>query len=649
MRSWKFWRFTEAPGRLALIDTALVVGMLPHVVMAKVPMLLYMGVVLLWLLRGKVPGKWGMALMGLLGLAAVGASFAGAFHFVGLSQLHTFVHLVASLLIYAIALQRLTGAVNFYLLISPLLLLALAYFFYTSIFMLFYAVSSLYLYLLLLLWARMGTSLAEALRSATILFMASLPVVALLFFTFPRIAFKKGEFGFKGTEALRTGHDGLMHIGSEALLVPSKKVAMEVWFDAGLPQEQILYFRGSVLYNDDGEVWRPAISHRDLSVLGKHSLSENISYEVTLYPHKKRWLYLLDYPASIDPKANFSRDMIAFWDTPIDGIFRYSAASLAGKSITVEVEPHVMRRALRVRRGRDPRSEAAMAQIAEQFATEEERLKALNAWFSAQQLRYTLQPGKVDLEHPVDAVLFENRKGYCVHVAAAYATLARMLQIPSRVVTGFKGDAAKSVENYLVVREEDAHAWVELYLQGKGWVRVEPTAFATGGIAAGVAGTTATGTETGGISPWQQFAATVELYVLYTKYVLYKWVLYYDRLTQMQLLRDLLHDSWLIVKFLAAFLLMGAAGVAAYLGLRRERCNDAVLCAMRPLLATLARAGCVKERGEDMRAFLRRAAAGVPGDLAAIDRLYHELRYGGAEAAALKELQRRCRSFKLPK
>jgi transglutaminase-like putative cysteine protease len=647
MRFSRSWRSIETPDRRVLVDAALIVGVLPHLATVRLPVLLYMGVVLVLLLRGKTPARWAMVLMGVLGLLAIAASFLGAFRFVGFSEFSTFIQLVASLLIYAISLQRLSREINFYLLISPLLLLALAYFFYTSIFMLFYAVASLYLYLLLLLWAQMRASLAEAVRSALMLFMASLPIVVLLFMAFPRISFKKGDFGFRDTASLRTGHDGLMHIGSEALLVPSKKVAMEVWFDAGLPEEKTLYFRGSVLYNDDGEVWRPALFRRDIGVLGSYTVPGSISYAVTVYPHKKRWLYLLDYPASIDRKANYSRDLIATWDKPLDVIFRYRAASLVAAGTAAEVERHIMRLALQVHGGRDPQSEAAMARIAREHGTEEERLEALNAWFAAQKLYYSLKPGKVDLEHPVDAFLFGSRRGYCVHFASAYATLARMLGIPSRVVTGFRGDAAKSVEHYLVVREEDAHAWVELHRQGRGWVRVDPTTFAAGTVSGGEeAGQSA---EIGEAGTWQRFAAQLDLYVLYAKFVLYKWVLYYDRLAQVQLLRELLQNTWLVLKFAAAFVLLIAAGVLTYVTLRREQCSDRILCAVRPLLETLAKAGIIKESGEDMHTFLQRGAAALKRDLAPIDRLYHDLRYGGADGKRAGELERLCRDFKLGK
>ena len=134
MRFLRRWLDTETPKTQRLLDIALVTALLPHVAMARLPILIYGIMVLLVLWRGREVSAKGMALFGALGFLAVAASFLGAFNFVGLSELSTFIQLVSSLLIYAVSLQRLSRKVNFYLMISPMLLLALSYFFYNSIF-----------------------------------------------------------------------------------------------------------------------------------------------------------------------------------------------------------------------------------------------------------------------------------------------------------------------------------------------------------------------------------------------------------------------------------------------------------------------------------------------------------------------------------
>ncbi|MDX1296061.1 MAG: hypothetical protein R3302_07330, partial [Sulfurimonadaceae bacterium] len=155
MRFLRRWLDTSTPSHQRLLDAALVVALLPHAFMAKFPMLLYgLAVLVVLLIRKEVSNKTTI-FFGLLGPLVIASTFLGAFNYVGIRELGTFIQLVSSLLIYAVSLQRLSGKINFYLAISPMLLLALSYFFYNSIFMLAYAVAALYSFVLLLLWMRM--------------------------------------------------------------------------------------------------------------------------------------------------------------------------------------------------------------------------------------------------------------------------------------------------------------------------------------------------------------------------------------------------------------------------------------------------------------------------------------------------------------
>ena len=628
----------KTPSRLILIDIALIASILPHLFITKLSMLVFMFVVLFVLIRVKIISSLLLTFFALAGLVAIAISFLGSFNFVGLSEFNVFTQLVSSLLIYAVALQRLSKQVNIYLLVSPMLLLALSYFSYNTIFMLIYSISTLYIFLLLLLWSKMHSPLVEAVRSATTLFIISLPFMALLFMVFPRIAFEKKDFGFKDTASLRTGHDGLMHIGSDALLVPSKKVAMEVWFDDGMPKSDDLYFRGSVLYVDEGKTWVPFERARQYKLLNKIKPSDSISYKITLYPHKKKWLFLLDYPQYISVKSNFSNDLIATWKKPITGIFRYEASSALTSSTPKMIEKHVLEKALVVHENRDVKTQKVMDKISQKYTDDYERYKALNNWFTSQKLNYTLKPDKLDLNSPVDSFIYDSKKGYCVHFASSYATMARMLDIPSRVVTGFRGDISKSIENYLIVREEDAHAWVEVYLKDKGWLRVDPTNFSVG-IAT-------EDTQTSQIlekteqSSWQKFSQKVSLYTMYTKYVIQKWILHYDRSKQMQLLRELMDDTVLALKFAGVFLLLIVLTTFSFISLKRQGCSDKILCAMRPLLKALKAKGLEKNHGEDMHSFLLRVNPEIDSNILRVDILYHELRYGKSmDSSKIKELK----------
>src|SRR5215210_3056301 len=88
---------------------------------------------------------------------------------------------------------------------------------------------------------------------------------------------------------------------------------------------------------------------------------------------------------------------------------------------------------------------------------------------------YTLEPGLYG-EHTADEFWFDRKQGFCEHIASAFVVLMRAMSIPARVVTGYQGGDLNTVDGYWVVRQSDAHAWTEVWLETRGWVRVDPTA-----------------------------------------------------------------------------------------------------------------------------------------------------------------------------
>jgi hypothetical protein len=95
--------------------------------------------------------------------------------------------------------------------------------------------------------------------------------------------------------------------------------------------------------------------------------------------------------------------------------------------------------------------------------------------FRNEEYFYTLQPPQLEL-NSVDDFLFNTRRGFCEHFASAFTMLARAAGIPARVVTGYQGGELNPISGYLLVRQSEAHAWSEVWLEGRGWVRVDPTA-----------------------------------------------------------------------------------------------------------------------------------------------------------------------------
>ena len=205
--------------RQQLLDIALVLALLPHLLILKLPMLIYLSLALIFIIKKK-DSKIVMISFAVLGIIAIALSFMSEYNFSNFSRLLVFISLLIALLSWAVVLQRLTRQINFYLTISPAMLMILSFFFYNSIGMLFYALFTLFTFTLLLLYERMQSSISNALRINALLYLFSLPIVLLLFITFPRISYKNAKFGFKAEQIKRTGHDGTMYLDSKSLLVP---------------------------------------------------------------------------------------------------------------------------------------------------------------------------------------------------------------------------------------------------------------------------------------------------------------------------------------------------------------------------------------------------------------------------------------------
>jgi len=94
--------------------------------------------------------------------------------------------------------------------------------------------------------------------------------------------------------------------------------------------------------------------------------------------------------------------------------------------------------------------------------------------FSRQEFYYTLTPPRLS-DDSVDEFLFETKRGFCGHYASAFAILMRAAGIPARVVTGYQGGTFNRFANYWIVRQSDAHAWDEIWIDGHGWLRIDPT------------------------------------------------------------------------------------------------------------------------------------------------------------------------------
>ena len=368
-----------------------------------------------------------------------------------------------------------------------------------------------------------------------------------------------------------------------------------------------------------------------------------------------RWLFAIDLPDRVPAGAKLTSDYQLLSDRPVRVRQRYEMSSRLASLIEEDESPAALRRALRLPSGSNPRAVELGRQIRAQSATDLEAVNSVLNIFRTQLFFYTLVPPELG-RYPVDEFLFETRRGFCEHYASAFVFLMRAAGVPARVVTGYQGGEMNPLGDYLIVRQSEAHAWAEVWLEGQGWRRVDPTAAVSPArIEVGVAAALPQG---------EPLPLAVRSDLRFLKQLRFtldavtnswnQWVLGYTPDRQLHLMErlGLGKPTWqrLIV------LLMCMAGAVllalALMILRRLRgaVPDSTQRAYRRFCRVLARAGLPRAASEGPTDFARRVIAQRPtaaGQVQAITELYVGLRYGHAGAAELELLRSLVRGFRV--
>ena len=311
-------------------------------------------------------------------------------------------------------------------------------------------------------------------RSAAILLLMAMPVAVTLFVLFPRLA--QPLWGLP--DQIMDGRTGLsddMAPGSISNLFLDDSPAFRVEFDGPPPPAGERYWRGPVLWNFDGTTWtRPFFGDtpsRQFVPEGEGAWS----YRVQLEPHERRWLFVLDYPVRGPEQALITVDHQMLNRHPVTTLTRYEVVSNPHFIDMPELSTGARAVALRLPDDRNPRTVALAAELRQRYPDDRELINAVLRWFREEAFFYTLRASPLG-RHGADEFLFDLRSGYCEYYASAFAILMRAAGIPTRIVTGYQGGFWQSGSQYLLVRQSDAHAWTEVWLEGSGWTRIDPTA-----------------------------------------------------------------------------------------------------------------------------------------------------------------------------
>ncbi len=493
--------------------------------------------------------------------------------------------------------------------------------------------------------------IGDGLRAGAFALFAAVPLCLCVFVFLPRLG--SPLWGAPTDDKTsRTGLGDEMDPTSLQELLVDDSAAFRVSFDGPVPERAQRYWRGPVLTRFDGKVWTRARfiadAHRGDTV---DSAGEIVDYEITLEPSDRRWLLALDVPLAAPDNAVRGADMSLVSDKPVDQLLRYRGRSALRYRLDPQLGARERERNLTLPPGFDPRTRALAAQWRSELADDEAIARAPLDLFR-KDFFYTLAPPDLGRDS-VDDFLFETRRGFCQHFASAYTFLMRAAGIPARVVTGYQGGYFNTLGNYLVVRQSDAHAWSEVWLNGRGWVRVDPT---------------------GAVSPQR-----VQLGAQAAAGASAQWY-HSDWLVGLRNQFDLVNRGWnsLVVQFnelrqqslLTPFgiakaeyydligVLIGTSTVLLALYswwvLRRPRePGDALDAAYARLCRKLARSGAARAAQEGPRTYADRlgAIAGSPMPVQQLLERYVSLRYAHALApsAAVRDFVAAVRNLRLPR
>jgi transglutaminase-like putative cysteine protease len=335
--------------------------------------------------------------------------------------------------------------------------------------------------LIMTAWLRMSADASEPVRHSfgtggrLVLYAAPLALAMWIFF--PRVATPFWSIPID-TSMATSGLSDTISPGDISKLSQSEAVAFRVKFDGPVPASRDRYWRGLVLHTFDGRAWsgnsEPSFAagiEKRVQVSGTP-----VKYQVTLEPTRQQWVFALDIPYLWTLESTFMS-----WNyelariQTIDQRVAYDVVSYTDYRIGALLTTKQRDRYLELPSRRNPRTADLARNMRAAAGSDEAFIRDVLSKFNNEDFYYTLEPPPLG-SNPVDRFLFETRRGFCEHYASAFAVMMRAADIPSRIVLGYQGGELNPGYDYFIVRQADAHAWTEVWIDGAGWRRVDPTA-----------------------------------------------------------------------------------------------------------------------------------------------------------------------------
>ena len=310
------------------------------------------------------------------------------------------------------------------------------------------------------------------------LFALGLPLALAAFWLFPRLP--TPLWGLPERSIAKPGLSDSMTPGGMFDMLLDDSPAARVQFFGAVPAPSQLYWRGPVLWDFDGRSWKPARTLEAFPPAPMQPSEAGWRYRLELEPTEDRLLIALDVPTQLPAGAHMGLDRAPMADQAQYNISRWMMESAPARAFEPQLSPWLRRHALALPPGFNPRTLALGKQWRQDAGRDPNGVADLAIAERAMAMirrdfAYTLNvplPGHDE----VDDFLFDRKQGYCEHFSSAFVVLMRAAGIPARVVTGYAGAYRNPIGDYWLIRRSDAHAWAEIWLPHRGWVRFDPTA-----------------------------------------------------------------------------------------------------------------------------------------------------------------------------
>lgn len=314
------------------------------------------------------------------------------------------------------------------------------------------------------------------LQKASVMFVQSLPLLIAMFLVLPRLPpFWSVPLP---SNAARTGMSDSMEPGNVTKLAQSDALAFRVTFNEKIPPNDVLYWRGLALSDFDGRRWeqagREAMPQPNANAKWPAG-AEELHYSIIMEPTQQPWLFTILYAQGDDDRLRYGAEFNVLYKDPIRSRLMLRMRSVTAARMDEQLSTFARRYMLYMPRESNPRSQSLARQWRADSLSDSEYVQKVLDYFRNENFFYTLEPPALGV-NSVDDFMFGTRRGFCEHYSSAFAMLMRAAGIPARVVVGYQGGERHEAERYVTVRQMDAHAWAEVWLEGRGWVMVDPTA-----------------------------------------------------------------------------------------------------------------------------------------------------------------------------